>query len=177
MTSFKSKVLLISILITLTFSITSCSGDTVDKATQISSISVDDTWSISIKKWEIADDLKGTESAMQYNGDVTQIEINETPTAGNTFLLIDLSIEKQKTGSASFVWKNFYIQDNAENKYFRYPNDTFLENYHFPRIKSTDLTIGKNEGFICIEIPKSISKEQLTLTYTSSEGEISIPLR
>ena len=69
-----------------------------------------------LEKWEIANDLKGTESALQYNGDITEIQINESPSDGNTFLLVELTIEKQKSGASSFVWKDLFVLDEEGNK-------------------------------------------------------------
>lgn len=135
------------------------------------------TWRIDLNTFEIADDLSATESIQQYNGDVTQNQIQEKPAAGETFLLINLTIEKQIPGPSSFQWKNLTVEDGNGNSYSRHPNDTFLENYNFPRIKSTDLTIGKNEGFICFEIPIEITEGSLFLTYKSDEGDIHISLK
>lgn len=156
---------------------TSCFGERTNSIADYAEPFDDQAWTIMLEKWEIADDLKGTESALQYNGDITEIQINESPSDGNTFLLVELTIEKQKSGASSFVWKDLFVLDEQGKTYFRHPNDTFLENYNFPRIKSTDLTIGKNKGFICFEIPKSITNDKLFLVYESPEGVVQIPLK
>jgi hypothetical protein len=110
-------------------------------------------WKIEVNKWEVTDDLSGSQAAQQYNGDVVQIQYNEKPSDGMSFLLVELTVTKQVAGALSFSWKNVSIKDSTGGRYARMANDTFLENYNFPRIKSTDLTLGENKGFACFEIP------------------------
>ena len=105
----------VSIIVSLLF-LTACDAEKTDSTPEYSATSINQAWSITLDNWEIADDLTGTESAMQYNGDVTQIQIKEMPTESNTFLLVELTIEKQKSGASSFVWKDLFVLDEEGNK-------------------------------------------------------------
>jgi hypothetical protein len=135
------------------------------------------TWVVELIKWETASDLKGSQSAQQYNGDVTQIQFSEKPSDGKIFLLIEMSIDKQIPGPSTFDWDQLYIVDPAGNQYHRMANDTFLQNFNFPRIKSTNLSIGENKGFICFEIPIEASVQKLELVISNADGTQNIPLK
>ena len=134
-------------------------------------------WVVELIKWETASDLKGTQSAQQYNGDVTRIQFSEKPADGKIFLLIEMSIDKQIPGPSTFDWDQLYIVDSVGNQYHRMENDTFLQNFNFPRIKSTNLTIGENKGFICFEIPIEASEQKLELVISNADGTQNIPLK
>lgn len=86
-------------------------------------------WVVELIKWETASDLKGTQSAQQYNGDVTRIQFSEKPADGKIFLLIEMSIDKQIPGPSTFDWDQLYIVDSVGNQYHRMENDTFLQNF------------------------------------------------
>ena len=179
----------------LIISLTACTGASVPNGTEVSPAQIeqhvpvtdsalmeqveqnDISWQVVLNNWEIATDLRGTQLIQQYNGDVTQIQYQEVPSEGHTFLLVSLTIEKQVPGPATFKWEELTIIDENGAAYARHPNDTFLSNYNFPRIKSTDLTFGKEEGFICFEIPLDVSAGKLTLTYTSHDERVQIPLQ
>jgi hypothetical protein len=133
-------------------------------------------WTITVDRWEISDALNATQSVMQYNGVATNIQYEEKPADGHTFLLMRLTIEKQSAGPSTFQWDQLYVVDGAGHQTQRHPNDTFLANYNLLRIKSTDLVIGRNEGYLCFEIPLSASYDDLILTYESGEGILEIPL-
>jgi hypothetical protein len=133
-------------------------------------------WSIQVLKWEIAQDLKGSQSIQQYNGDVTQLQFNDKPAEGKSFLLLELIVEKQISGSSTFYWQDLTIIDADGNSYSRMENDTFLQNYNFPRLKSTDLTLGTNKGFIAFEIPTEVVKNGLKLVYSSPDMNLELPL-
>ena len=107
---------------------------------------------------------------MQYNGVATNIQYEEKPSAGHTFLLMRLTIEKQSAGPSTFRWDDLFVVDSAGNKTYRLPNDTFLVNYNLLRIKSTDLVIGRNEGYLCFEVPVASATGDLNLVYESAEG-------
>jgi len=154
----------------------SCSPNTQNEKNQVKITPENAAWTISVLKWEITDNLEATESVLQYNGDVTINQLEEKPSDGFTFLLIKLEITKVKPGSSAFIWKNLYISDSDGNKYQRLSNDTFLDNYNLPRIKSTDLTLGSNEGYICVEIPNSVKDENLSISYESTDGKYIVPL-
>lgn len=133
-------------------------------------------WGVEVLHWEVASDLSATEAAVQYNGDVVQIAHEEKPSAGNTFLLVELRIQKQKIGPGVFKWANVYVEDAEGNRYARHENDTFLQVYQFKRLKATDLTLGTNEGFACFEIPEFAADTPLALVYEAPEGLLRVAL-
>jgi len=55
-------------------------------------------------------------------------------------------------------------------------NDTFLETHGLPRIKSTDLSIGNNHGYVCFEMPASSDFSKLTLVYAAEGSAQNIAL-
>jgi len=156
------------------------SGCAAAPSTQTVAPSVDQTnfpWAIELNRWEVASDLNGSQSVMEYNGDSTSIQLNEKPSDGNTFLLVELTVKKQIAGSSTFKWEYLSVKDETGSHYSRMQNDTFLESYNFPRLKSTDLTFGENKGFICFEIPQDTASDTITLVYESPDETIELPLQ
>ncbi|MBI9043610.1 MAG: hypothetical protein JEZ06_03945 [Anaerolineaceae bacterium] len=167
-----NKNILILILFTLITGIgISCSSEQAPTEASIKG------WRIAIKNFEITDDLRNSKAAIQYSGDAVEIEYNQQPESGNTFVLVNMLIEKQESGAPQFKWDNVFLLDDSGNKYERHPNDTFLEKFNFPRLKSTDLTFGKNEGYACFELPEINTNGALFLLYENSEDQIQIKVK
>lgn len=133
-------------------------------------------WSIMVVGWESVSDLSGSQLVQQYNGDVTQMQFVDKPEDGKVFLLVDLVIEKQVSGPSTFKWQDLMVKDAEGNTYTRMENDTFLKSYNFPRLKSTDLTLGTNKGYIVFEIPSEVVKNGLSLVYSSADIQFETPL-
>jgi hypothetical protein len=133
-------------------------------------------WNLTVSNLLVTEDLLAEQSSVQYSGEAVQSKIQETPKEGNVFVLLTLTIEKQQAGAAAFVWNQLWIQDASGNKYARMENDSFLESYGYTRQNSTDLTLGKNEGSICFELPKQKASDKLMLCYKSDGTTTSIPL-
>ena len=134
-------------------------------------------WGIQVKSSQVAGDLSETQTVQQYDGGVTQETVESEPGEGNVYLLLELAIEKQASDAASFEWKKLSVQDAAGNRYARMENDTFLESFGYSRIKSIDLTLGKNEGYACFEIPEESAAGDLVLVYEDTQGENGIKIR
>ena len=150
---------------------------TVSTATEASTtVESEPAWSITVVDSQIVEAFSGTENSMQYNGENISTEIQETPGEGNEFLLMEMEIEKVQAGASAFSWDQLYVEDGSGNQYQRCANDSFLENYGYARIKSTDLTLGTYEGYICFEVPAGTDVGTLTLHYESDEETLSIPL-
>ena len=132
---------------------------------------------MTVKGTETKDGLSGTQSDLQYSGETVQTQIMENPGKGNMFLIVQMVVEKTQAGTSAFSWDRLFVMDSGGTRYSRSDNDSFLENYGYTRIKSTDLTIGTNEGAACFEIPSSSVADTLMLVYESDEGNISIPLK
>jgi hypothetical protein len=182
MKQIKPAAIIASLILCLTF-LAACSsnGELLSPSKAASqpisaTVAQNGPWRVTVLGSETRDTLSGSQNALQYNGENVSTEIRETPVAGNVFLLLNIKIEKAQPGSSAFSWKKLYIADGSGNKYARCDNDSFLESYGYKRIKSTDLTLGDNDGFICFEIPSGLKTNGLTLNYVSDDGDISIKL-
>ena len=133
-------------------------------------------WTLTVEGLLVATELKAEQSAVQYSGEAVQSQIKETPNEGMAFVLVQLLIEKAEAGAAVFAWDRLSLQDENGNAYARMENDTFLQSYGYQRQKSTDLTLGKNEGYLCFELPEQEASGKLTLCYASDDAQYSIPL-
>jgi|GEM_PF-1105786 len=151
------------------------SGDTQGTASQDSQQTYD--WAIVLVSSKTADALNATKDVPKYNGDISQETVESKPREGCVYLLLKLEIQKQASGAANFEWKKLSIQDSSGNSYQRMENDTFLETFGYSRIKSTDLTLGKNEGFVCFEIKKESAAGGLELIYEDPQGENRIKIQ
>jgi hypothetical protein len=173
------RLLLITVCAIFLCAASACSASGKTNTDKINTLpnQPDNTRSIILKNSETADDLNATQAVIQYNGDTVQVSYQEKPGDGNTFLLVELIIEKKNPGVSKFEWGKFYVIDSGGTKFYRHENDTFLESFNFKRIKSTDLTFGRNDGFICFEISKQAAKGKLYLMYDSPEGEIRLKLK
>ena len=132
-----------------------------------------DMWRVELLNAEIADSLTATLAAVQYDGDILETQNEVKPSSGNIFLLLNLSVEKIGTGKASFSWSDAHILDKDGNVYYRHPNDTFLANINIPRLKGTDIVLGKESGYVCFEIPKTASD----LQFVADSGNIIIEVQ
>ena len=127
-------------------------------------------WQVGLLGAELADSLTVTMATVQYSGEVLETTSEAKPGNGNTFLLLELTIEKIGTGRASFSWADAHIQDSGGNVYYRHPNDTFLSNLNIPRLKGTDIVFGKESGYVCFEIPSAAKG----LRFIADDGNINI---
>jgi hypothetical protein len=70
-------------------------------------------WSLSLVSWKIGDRLTGTRTETQYDGRVSERQVEKRPAAGMVYLVLDLSLRKQAPGEAVFSWKDLRIEDRA----------------------------------------------------------------
>ena len=126
-------------------------------------------WQISVVESEITANISSTKAFVEYGGDVNQVSYSDQPSEGNVYLLVLANIDKNQPGKEKFVWSELSVLDADGNTYARMDNDTFLETHGLPRIKSTDLSIGNNHGYICFEVPATTDVSKLTLVY-AAEG-------
>ena len=135
-------------------------------------------WEIQVKDSLVTDRLHTDEGVQQYDGSTLNVAHDDIPAEGSAFLILTMTITKNKTGGGSFKWDNLYIADEGGAKYQRMENDRFLSYHTFNRLPGTPLQIGENKGSICFEIPASATKGKLTLCYDAGdEGVVSIPLK
>ncbi len=131
-------------------------------------------WQVKITNVKLATDLSTKQIIAQYNGSMVEVPQEQSPTKGSLFLLLELLVEKQGVGRATFSWKDTYILDEAGNKYYRHENDTFLDVQNFKRLKATDIKLGTSQGYVCYEIPENIISDSLWLVNNSDSTEIKI---
>ena len=137
---------------------------------QSAEVAQSDMWCVKLLSAELTDCLTATLAALQYGGDIVETTSEITPENGNTFLLLELDIEKTGTGRASFSWSDAHITDENRIEYYRHPNDTFLSNLNIPRLKGTDIVLGHESGYVCFEIPINAAG----LRFIADEGNITI---
>jgi len=128
-------------------------------------------WQISVINAEMTDNLANTQTFVLYGGSTEDVKYTKSASEGNTFLLLELKINKNGVGGKPFSWSDVYVEDNKGNKYLRHENDVFLEDYDLPRLKATDLTIGNNSGCVCFEVPSDIELQGLKFVHEAEEGK------
>lgn len=133
-------------------------------------------WQISVVESEITANISSTKAFVEYGGDVNQVSYSDQPSEGNVYLLVLVNIDKNQPGKEKFVWSELSVLDADGNAYARMDNDTFLETHGLPRIKSTDLSIGNNHGYVCFEVPASSDFSKLTLVYAAEGSAQNIAL-
>lgn len=125
-------------------------------------------WLITVDTAEKVNDFSKSQSVAQYSGDVANVTYKQTPSANKTFLLLKLTIKKQIAGKNTFSWDNCFIVDENGTEYSRMADDTFLENFGFKRLKSVDLTLGENTGYLCAEVDEKATK--FWIVYKTENG-------
>ena len=135
-------------------------------------------WTMELLAAETKDSLHTVTGVRQYDGSTMDVEYDDAPADGDTFLILTLAITKTGTGGGTFDWAKLSIQDPDGNSYLRMENDTFLQNHNYNRMAGTPLQIGVNEGSVCFEIPAEAAGMVLTLWYDAGEmGTIELPVR
>ena len=136
------------------------------------------TWQVTVNDFQVVDKLETTEIVTQYDGTKTEVLHQQDPTPGNSFLILNVLIEKINAEAVSFQWNNLVVLDSNSNEYHRCENDTFLELHNFtPRITGLDVLFGKNQGWLCYEVPTTISNGNLRLVYSSGDEYQEIALK
>ena len=133
-------------------------------------------WQVNLSKYEVKDKLDIVVTVKEYMG-TTQETHQQAPSAGNVYLIMDVSVNKQGTQTTPFEWDQLTVQDASGKSYPRLPNDSFLEQFNYtPRMTGLELKIGANEGWVCYEIPAGAADGKLSLVYsgTGSQQEITI---
>jgi len=150
-----------------------CGSEDAEKKEGISSF----FWDVHIERWETTPLLKSTQSSVQYNGVVQTVQHEQTPSEGMVFLLLDLVVEKKQAGASVFSWGDVFVEDSEGHRFSRHPNDSFLDSSDRQRMKGTSLNFGKNEGFVCFEIPEGSAKGSLRLVVLLEQQEHSLEIK
>lgn len=176
--------------LTLTLSLTACSDNnqsTTTSTSDSSSVTTENStpattssnqddffWQIQIIGAERTLDLSNTQSFTLYGGDIEDVDYSASASEGHEFLILELSIDKAGAGGNPFDWADLRVEDSEGNVFVRMENDKFLEDYNLPRLNGTNLTLGGNEGFICVEVPTS--SQGLQLIHETEDGQNSLTL-
>lgn len=173
----KSKLLLQIGLLSALFSLSlGCAAQAKAPAAAATEADSSLIWQISVVESEITANISSTKAFVEYGGDVNQVSYSDQPSEGNVYLLVLANIDKNQPGKEKFVWSELSVLDADGNAYARMDNDTFLETHGLPRIKSTDLSIGNNHGYVCFEVPASSDFSKLTLVYAAEGSAQNIAL-
>lgn len=136
------------------------------------------TWDIQINQVEVQQTLQTTEISTLYNGEKSEIEHENTPAAGNVFLILDLEVKKTGDSSQIFEWENILVMDAEGSSYQRHENDSFIEQHDYnPRMTGLPIRIGENQGWACFEIPQKAANGKLYLVHNTSEGQNKIEIK
>lgn len=173
----KSRFLLLIGLLSALFSLSlGCAAQAKAPAAAATEADSSLIWQISVVESEITANISSTKAFVEYGGDVNQVSYSDQPSEGNVYLLVLANIDKSQPGKEKFVWSELSVLDADGNAYARMDNDTFLETHGLPRIKSTDLSIGNNHGYVCFEVPASSDFSKLTLVYAAEGSAQNIAL-
>lgn len=135
-------------------------------------------WGIEVLKFEVKEKLEGVQVVDQYVGTTEEVH-QQYPEEGNVYLVMNVLIKKQATGSGPFDWSKLSVKDEDGTAYSRHSNDTFLELFDdtTPRITGLELQIGEHQGWLCFEIPAQAAKGKLTLVYSAEDSQQNIVLK
>ena len=133
-------------------------------------------WRVEIATAEVVTGLAGSQSQLQYGGTVIEIPLEQMPSAGHLFLILDMAVEKINAGRSTFSWRDTFITDDNGNKWQRHANDTFLDSFGFSRLRGSDIVMGLNEGHVCYEIPVQAARGNLWFVHESDDGFIKIEI-
>lgn len=121
-------------------------------------------WHMVVEDMMINNSLENVSVELGYTG-VETSEYSKEASEGNTFCLIKLLIEKEKSTEV-IDWKELKLTDAAGTEYHRI-EDEFLIDLGMMRMPGTTLNFGSNEGWIAFEIKEGA--EKLTLSYPFAE--------
>lgn len=179
----------ITVLLALLLSLTAACGQAptadpvastpinVEETAQPASDQSNFLWQITLLGAEASDNLANTQTFQLYGGATEDVQYTKTAEEGYLFLLLNLQVDKNGTGGDRFSWSDVYVEDGQGNQFHRMENDVFLEDYDLTRLKSTDLTIGNNSGYICLEIPEDTDLTDLRMIHEATEGKNIIPIQ
>lgn len=174
----KSVIALLAALLCLTAACgTAPAPMNSDEAVQPASDQSGFLWQIALLDAEASDNLANTQTFQLYGGVTENVQYAKTAKEGYLFLLLNLQVDKNGTGGQRFSWSDVYVEDGQGNHFRRMENDVFLEDYDLTRLKSTDLAIGNNSGYICLEIPADTDLTDLRLIHEAAEGKNIIPIQ
>ena len=134
-------------------------------------------WTVELRGAEIKDSLYTQAGLKQYDGSIMDVDYSDSPSDGNVFLILTLTISKTATGGGQFQWDKLTVADGDGNTYSRMENDAFLQNHQYNRMASTPLQIGEHKGSVCFEVPADRAEGTFTLQYDAGDaGMLTLPV-
>ncbi|MCD7819543.1 MAG: aryl-sulfate sulfotransferase, partial [Lachnospiraceae bacterium] len=128
-------------------------------------------WQICLEDATRAASLNTVSVTLGY-ASVETTDLEQTAQDGYEYCLLKLFIVKEDSTEV-IEWDKMLLTDGDGNSYSRI-DDSFITDYDMSRMPGTDLNFGSYEGWICYEIPQEA--EDLTLTYSFEEEELTIPI-
>lgn len=125
------------------------------------------SWTINVQECQVKDKLEVVDDVRQYDGSIAKVPHNNTPSAGNVFLLIKLDVKKNVAGNHPLRWQDVTVQDSKGDSYSRV-QDVFLTDYKYDRLSATDLKLD-GSGWVCFEIPAELAKSDIKLIYADGD--------
>lgn len=143
--------------------LTSCSGERASSQAAF-------TWKLTATEIRLENRLGTQKGTALYDGSILSQDYLDTPAVNNVYLLINLVADKQKSGNRALRWEDIAVISEDGTSFSRMANDTFIENHNFTRMQGTDLQLGENTGWICVELSEQKANSKLYLVHTTEEG-------
>lgn len=128
------------------------------------------SWQIFCENVSVVASISDNKTITHYDGSSEVVTITDSADSGHVYVLIQLKISKSGIGGPAFEWKKLTLVDREGTAYARI-DDSFLSDHDYDPLPSISLRLGNNEGWIGFEIPQSVSKGKLFLTYAADEGQ------
>lgn len=132
---------------------------------------VETLWKVSVSNIEFKNEMFTTEDIVLYTGDIQKIEHRNKPNSGNQYVFVRINAEK--VGSGNQIFSSSQIRLIAKEKEYKRIDDSFLHNYGMVPFPTYNLEVGKKEGVIVFEIPRSFTSENIIFQYKGKEVPVS----
>ncbi len=135
-----------------------------------SSNQADFAWQLTIEETKIVSVLSDKATITHYDGTSEEVTLTDQAESGKVYVLIRLTIVKDKTGGNAFSWDKLSLIGSSENKNLRIQDD-FLTRHELDRLPLIDLRLGTNTGWIAFEVNQNDAKKAMRLVYQADEGD------
>ena len=136
---------------------------------QVASAAQAEPWSFGMMSAETKSKLYSVDKQTGYDGTVTEIVYEDTPSEGNCYAIVSVSIAKNDITAGSIDIDE--IKLNIEGKSFDpvSPGWSFLQRHGYPIFSSNSISSSGN-GFIAFEVPAHYLDEDCSGWYVSWNG-------
>ncbi len=110
-------------------------------------------WYLGVTGMEAKETLYTVKSTIGYNGQVTEEEFTDTPSAeGMCFVIVGVALTKTVTGGADFAADEMTLEVGGYTA-DRVLNDGFLTDHDYKAFSNTAISAGSREGHVVFEVP------------------------